>query len=124
MERRKTSVLYDLLFAAFFAAAALILAFLVSPRGADKTVEFTVVITDGDASAFAPGDVVVTLPGGVLGTVTGTGNGYIEMTAQAELRAGMYFADGVRLCDGDSYEMSCGTEKLTGILHRISEVTK
>ena len=40
---------YDLLMILFFAAAACILIFFVSPRGETRTVTFTVAVTEGDA---------------------------------------------------------------------------
>ena len=113
---------YDLLIVLLFAAVACMMIFLASPRGDTRTVSFTVAVAEGDALSFSDADVVVLPDGGILGTVVSSGEGYVELTARAEYRRGMYFSGNVLLRDGDEYELLCGEKKLTGTLHRITEV--
>ncbi len=122
MRKKAFANAYDLLMILFFAAAACILIFFVSPRGETRTVTFTVAVTEGDALSFSPSDTAVVTDGGVLGTVVTSGDGYVEFMTEAEYHHGMYFSENVLLRDGDKYELSCGEKKLTGILHRITEV--
>ena len=124
MGKRRSINLYDITLILFFAAVAVILIFCATPRGQTCTVSFTVSVPSGDTGGLSVGDTVIVGGGGILGTVSGKGEGYVEFTAGAERRGGMYFSGGVYLRDGKEYEMLCGDVKLTGTLHRITEVTQ
>ena len=79
-------------------------------------------MTDNDTSALKPGDVLVCRSGGCLGTVAEVGDGYIEVTAEAELHAGVYYSGSVAVCDGREYEICVGADKYSGAVRRIVEV--
>ena len=123
-ERKALFTVFDIIVTALVAAVVIVSALLVSPTGKTVTISFTVVTEDKDTSALSEGDVLVCRSGGCLGTVTGFGDGYVEVTAEAEEHAGVYYSGSVAVCDGRKYEICVGAEKYSGVVRRISEVTK
>lgn len=118
MEKKRLNVIFDIVVLVLAAAAVFAVVRFVSPRDNTEKVFFTVV-TEADTAGLSAGDKLVLTKGGVVGTVTGFGEGYIEVEAEAQLRAGTYYNGSVPLSDGRSYEICVGTKRYDGVIHRI-----
>ena len=121
-ENKAFVTIFDIMILLVIAALAVVIALFASPTGKTADIKFTVVITDNDTSDLSVGDVLVCRSGGCLGTVTGKGDGFIEVTAKAEKHKDTYYSDSVAVCDGREYEICVGADKYTGTVRRISEV--
>ena len=119
MRRKKICIVFDIITLVLVAAAVFALIYFASPNKETKTVTFTIV-TKADTSKLSAGDVLVLTNGGKVGVVTGKGNGYIEVTAEAEEHAGGYYSGSVPLTDNRSYEICVGADRYDGVIHRIS----
>ncbi len=121
-ENKAFITLFDVFIIVLTVAFIIVSSLFLSPSGKTVSIAFTVVLDDPDTSALSPGDLLVCCDGGCLGTVSGKGDGYVEVTAEAELHAGVYYSGSVAVCDGREYEICVGADKYGGTVHRISEV--
>ena len=120
-EKKAFITVFDIIILLVIAALAVVIALCAAPTGRTVDIKFTVVVSD-DTSALSVGDVLVCISGGCLGTVAEVGDGYIEVTAEAELHAGVYYSGSVAVCDGREYEICVGADKYSGAVRRIVEV--
>ena len=113
--------LFDILFILILAAIIALIAVFVSPDGKTVTVDYTLIVTGGDADALSEGDLLTAISGGSLGTVTKAENGIISVSAEAELHAGRYFTGASALKEGEEYVVCSGTTRLICTLDGITK---
>ena len=120
-KRRFIINLFDILSVLITVGAIVLFTVITAPNGKTVTVGYTLITSEGNAAALSEGDVLIVLSGGSMGSVTSSGDGYIEATAEAEYHSGQYYSGAVALKEGAEYTVCVGTDKFVCTLHGITE---
>ena len=113
-KKRGAFTVSDIAVTVIIAAAALFSLIPGAFAGRTERIVYEIAVDGPGRVTAGPGDRVISLGGGILGTVTEVSDGRITVETDAASVSGVYYSDGVAVKSGAKYDFAVNAYHMKG----------